>query len=242
MKIDLYLTPIPFGKADIENKTVVIIDVLRSSTSICAALKSKAKGVIPVDDPGDAAEMWTKIGTENALLAGERGGIKIENFQLGNSPLEFTPKSVGNKFVIMTTTNGTAPFEKTSSASIVLSGALVNVSLVAEKISTANNNVVIACSGRDGHFSIEDTICGGLLIDLLTHKYHKTLELNDAGELALLLYNNNKNELKETIAKGEHGRHLASIGFATDVETACSVDSIPVLPILKDGRLILDNE
>ena len=242
MNVELYLTPTPFGRAKVENKTVVVIDVLRSSTSICAALNSGAKGVIPTDGPGEAGDMWTKIGSDNAVLAGERNGIKIENFQLGNSPAEFTPQTVKDKFVILTTTNGTAIFAKTSNASHVLSGALVNISTVAEKVAGSGSELVIACSGREGHFSIEDTICGGMLIHLLREKYSFEISLNDAGSLALLLYQTNKTRLLETIVQGEHGRYLNSIGFGRDVTMAATVDSIPILPILKDGRLVSDLE
>jgi 2-phosphosulfolactate phosphatase len=122
MKIDLFLTAVPLGRAKFENKTAVVIDVLRSSTSICSALMVGAKGVIPTAGPGEAGELWAKIGGDMAVLAGERDGIKIENFTLGNSPAEFTEKSVGGKFVIMTTSNGTGVFEKASGAGPIFAG------------------------------------------------------------------------------------------------------------------------
>lgn len=240
MKIDLYLTPVPIGKATAEGKAVVIIDVLRSSTSICAAFISGAKGVIPTPGPGEAGEMWTKIGSDMAVLAGERHGVRIDNFQLGNSPSEFTKEAVGGRFVIMTTTNGTALFSKTYNAAPVISGSLVNISLVAERVAREDKDLIIACCGREGHFSIEDTICGGMLVHLLAERHKKRLVQNDASALALLLYRTNKETIKEAIAEGEHGRYLASIGFAEDVAVASAVDSMAVLPILKDGRLVLE--
>jgi len=242
MKIDLYLTPVPFGKAAVEGKAVVVIDVLRSSTSICAALMAGAKGVIPTPGPGEAGEMWTKIGSDMAVLAGERSGVKIENFQLGNSPSEFNGAAVGGKFVIMTTTNGTALFSKTYTACPVLSGALVNVSMVAQRLADENKDVIIACCGREGHFSIEDTLCGGMLVDLLKERHGKEIRQNDASSLALLLYRSNKDRIKVAIEDGEHGRFLASIGFSDDVSTASAVDTINVLPVLRDGRLVLETD
>jgi 2-phosphosulfolactate phosphatase len=242
MKIDLYLTPVPFGKATVEGKTVVVIDVLRSSTSICAALTSGAKGVIPTPGPGEAGEMWSKIGSDMAVLAGERNGVRIENFQLGNSPAEFTEETVGGKFVVMTTTNGTAQFARTYNASPVLSAALVNISGVAERVASEDNDVVIACAGRENHFSIEDTICGGMLVHLLQERYGKVIEQNDASSLALLLYRTNADRIPQAIRESEHGRFLASIGFAEDVDTASAVDSMNVLPVLRDGRLVLEDK
>lgn len=242
MKIDLYLTPTPLTKARQENKTVAVIDVLRASTTICAALTAGARGVIPTAGPGEAGEMWTKIGGEMAILAGERNGVKIENFQLGNSPREFTPQTVGGKLVVMSTTNGTIVFNNVySSAGTVICCALVNMSVVAERVARENRDLVIACSGREGHFSIEDTICGGMLIHLLLEKYTRDIEPNDAGSLALLLYQTNRGRIKEAIEQGEHGRFLASIGFAADVSLAARIDSMPVLPVLKNGQLVLEN-
>ena len=89
MKIELYLTPISLTKANLADKAVVVIDVLRCCTSISAALANGARGVIPTDGPGQAGEMWSKLGADLAILAGERDCNKIDNFQLGNSPSEF---------------------------------------------------------------------------------------------------------------------------------------------------------
>ena len=238
MNVEVYLTPLPFVKAQMDNKSVVVIDVLRSSTSICAALAAGAKGVIPTDGPGEAGEMRMKIGAESTVLAGERKGVKIDNFHLGNSPAEFTEQSVGGKFVIMTTTNGTGIFERTHGTSPVLACGLVNISQVAAKLATVDQDLIIVCSGREGGFSIEDTLCAGMLISLLRSRHDIDVRLNDAASLARLLYQSNENNLTSAIATGEHGRFLDSIGFGEDVITAGKVDSIPVLPVLKDGRLV----
>ena len=240
MNIELYLTSVPFTEANLENKSVVVIDVLRSATSVCAALLAGAKGVIPTEGPGEAGELRSKLGGDNTVLAGERNGIKIENFDLGNSPSEFTEELVKGKFVILTTTNGTNMFKKTAKASPVLSGGLVNVSKIADKISQSDKNLVIACSGHQGNFSIEDTLCGGLLIDLLSSKYQKAEKMNDAATFAWQLYKNNVSTLRQMIEKGEHGQFLESLGYKSDVSMATLIDSMPVRPILKDGRLIRD--
>ncbi|MFH1687576.1 MAG: 2-phosphosulfolactate phosphatase [bacterium] len=240
MEAKLYLTPSPFKKAELQGRTAVVIDVLRCTTSICAALRAGAKGVIPTKGPGEAGEMWSKIGTDMAVLAGEREGRKIENFQLGNSPSEFTPETVGDKFVVMTTTNGTAAFIKAGPAAVVIAGALTNISVTARRVADEQRDVAVICAGREGGFSIEDTICGGMLLDLLITRHGLDLDINDAGSLALLLYRSSKTSIKQSIAQGEHGRYLASIDFGTDVETAASIDSMPVVAVLREGRLIAD--
>ncbi|MEN8142298.1 MAG: 2-phosphosulfolactate phosphatase [Thermodesulfobacteriota bacterium] len=242
MKIDLFLTAGTLTKADVKGKAVVIIDVLRSSTSICAALENGAKGIIPVDGPGQAGEIWTKIGPDTAILAGERDGVKIENFSLGNSPGEFTAEAVAEKLVIMSTTNGTPIFEKAASAKLVLACGLVNIGTVVDRLVETGLDLVIVCSGRNGGFSIEDTLCGGMIIDLLERQHEVTSKLNDAASLARLLYRSNQENVHDTIASGEHGQYLQEIGFEADLETASRVDSIDVLPVLTEGRLVNMND
>ena len=239
MKIDLYLTPTPFTRGSIEGKTVVVIDVLRSSTSICQALSSGAKAVIPMSGRSEAVEMWTKIGSDIAVLAGEQFGIKIENFQFGNSPFEFTKENIGDKFVVMVTSNGTPIFGHSKKAALVISCGLVNISRVAQKILAAGNDVVIACAGKDGQFSLEDTLCGGFLIDKII-KAKPDVVLNDAGKMAHLFLDTRKENLAYSISQGEHGRFLEDIGFGKDVEFSSNTDTIPVLPVLIDGKLIIE--
>jgi 2-phosphosulfolactate phosphatase len=238
MNVQLLLTPHTLDHVELEGKTVVVIDVLRSSTTICASLRAGARGVIPVAEPGEAGELRAKLGPGASVLAGERKGVKIENFQFGNSPAEFTPETVGGKNVILCTTNGTKVFDMTARAGQVYCGALVNISSIAEAVATLKQDLVIVCSGREGGFSIEDTLCGGLLIDLLATRHRQKIILNDAGALARLLYRERKDALEEAIAQGEHGRYLASLGMATDVVLCSYVDSMPVVPVLRDGRLV----
>jgi len=239
MKIDVYLTPVPFTKSKVEDKTVVVIDVLRATTTICQALSVGAKAVIPTDGRGEAGEMWIKLGHETTVLAGEQNGKKIENFQLGNSPYEFTSESVKGKSIIMTTTNGTPVFKYCKNAKTVMAAGFVNISKVAGAVKPGKN-LVIACSGKDGQFSIEDTLCAGMLIELLQKDESEQYLLNDAGKLAHLLYKTNHSRLEATILEGEHGRFLQTIGFTRDVSFASQIDAVPVLPLLKNGQLIIE--
>jgi len=242
MRTDLYLVPNPVERKTLAGKSVVLIDVLRASTTICQALYAGARAVLPFEEPGEAAEMRAKIGPKESLLAGEREGIKIDNFDLGNSPREFTREAVAGKTILMTTSNGTRAYNKAKGSPLILTGALVNISKVAARIAREGIDVTIMCAGREGQFSIEDSICGGMLIDKLYTEHKLEMELNDAASLALLLYRSNKRALKETIAQGEHGRYLNRIGFGEDVAIAAEGDSIPVLPVLKESRIIIEED
>jgi 2-phosphosulfolactate phosphatase len=240
--VQLLLTPYPLDRVEVPGKTAVVIDVLRSSTSVCASLLAGARSVIPTAGPGEAGELWTKLGAENAVLAGERQGVKIENFQYGNSPTEFTPNSVGGKNVILCTTNGTGIFGRVAKADLVLSCAFVNVTRVAQELARAGRDTIIVCAGREGGFSIEDTLCGGMLIELLKARCNSELTLNDAASLARLLYADKTSVLSKAVAEGEHGRFLGSIGLGRDLEICASVDTMPTLPVLIDGRLTIQEE
>ena len=242
MNIRLLMTPIPLDKADVEEKTVVVIDVLSATTSICAALVAGAKGVIATPGPGEAGDMRAKLGGDGVVLAGERNCVRIENFHLGNSPSEFTAETVGGMHVIMTTTNGTLALNRANKGKHVITAGLVNMSRVVEAVAREKQDLLLVCSGREGHFSIEDTICGGMLIHRLTERFPDELQLNDAASLALLLYRTNQDNFRESIAQGEHARFLASIGFEKDIAIATEVDSMPVLPVLRDGRLVNEVE
>jgi 2-phosphosulfolactate phosphatase len=240
MRADLFLIPGPVSEDRLSGRTLVLIDVLRASTTICQSLSAGAKAVIPVERPGEAAELRAKIGVEDTVLGGERQGFKIESFDLGNSPLEYTRDKVEGKIVILTTSNGTRGYARTGSSSLILTSGLVNISRVASRVAGAGRDLVIICAGDENNFSIEDTLCGGLLLHKLVGQENVDLKLNDAASLALLLYRTNSGSLKQAIAQGEHGRYLAEIGFGRDVEMAVEADSIPVLPVLKDRRIILE--
>lgn len=240
MHVDLYLNPLPVDKTILGQKTVVVIDVLRATTTICAALHAKARGVVPTSGPGEAGELWTRLGQDVALLAGERNGVRIDNFTLGNSPLEFTESTVSGKIIILTTTNGTPAFVQLANARELFAASLVNISALAARVAEAENDLVIVCSGREGSFSIEDTLCGGMLIHQLATVHKVPLSTNDAGSLALLLFRSNKSAIRESIRQGEHGRFLISLGFESDIDVASDVDSLPVVPVYRDGRLVLE--
>lgn len=242
MRAELFLVPGPVKEERLAGKTLVLIDVLRASTTICQSLKSGARAVIPVEKPGEAAELRAQIGLDGTVLGGERKGFKIDDFDLGNSPSEYTKDKVNEKIVILTTSNGTRGYLRAGLSDLAITCGLVNISRVARKVTEVGKDLIILCAGEEGDFSIEDTLCGGMLIHRLLTEEKVHPELNDAAALALLLYKSNSLSLKRTIAEGEHGRYLAKIGFAADVDMATEPDSIPVLPILKDRRIVLEED
>jgi 2-phosphosulfolactate phosphatase len=107
-------------------------------------------------------------------------------------------------------------------------------------VADEGRDVAVICAGSEGSFSIEDTLCGGMLLHLLRERSGLAVDTNDAASLALLLYRDNRGSIRAAIERGEHGRFLARLGFGADVSAAAQVDALPVLPVLHEGRLVLD--
>ena len=173
----------------------------------------------------------------------EGNGIKIKGFDLGNSPLEYTEEVVKGKTLIMASTTGTPAMTRASSARVQLLCSFVNVALVAEGLRGskkgvgAKSDVAVICAGRDGRMALEDTVCGGMLAHILDAGGLVDLKegANDAAVAARDLYLKYADSLFEMIRGCSHGRYLESIGFGPDLEICSRVDSVPILPAVRDG-------
>lgn len=244
MKIEVFLTPSEIEEHHLKEKTAVVIDVLRASTSIITALQNGAKEVIPVDEVESALKISSNLFAGQAMLCGERGGKIIEGFDLGNSPETYTPEIVQGKSLVFCTTNGSKALVKARHARALVVAAFANVSVVKEFLLRPENsehNLVIICAGRESHFSLEDTLCAGLLIDrLLTDKKARvSIQLSDTALAARVLYEKFRGNETATIVESEHGKYLASIGFASDVVTCAKIDASQALPIFEDSVIHL---
>ena len=165
MKIDI--VPV-YGKllsSHISCSTVIVVDVLRSTSCITMAVKNGAERVIPAVDPGEAASIAGRLGLKDCVLAGERGGIKLPDFNLGNSPAEYSKENVQGKTVVISTSNGTAAIHGSSAAKDVLIGAMINRTAVARRALELGNDILIVCAGTDGAISADDLIAAGAIAD-----------------------------------------------------------------------------
>ena len=185
-----------------------------------------------------AGELKQKLGREHVLLCGERDGQKIEGFDLGNSPAEYESKTVKDKALIYCSTNGSRAMLKGGQGAVCLIGGLVNVSEVVRYALRENKDVAIICSGASGKFSFEDAITGGKYASELEGQQGRELEKNDGAKAALFLYHREEVDLYSALRNSFHGRFLVTLGFESDIREAAKVDSIPVVPILAEGRII----
>ena len=243
MRIELFFTPNEVKEEELKNRTVLVIDVLRASTTIAYALHNGCKGIIPVNSIDGAIELSKKIGRDSAFLCGEREGVKIEGFDLGNSPFEYEAEKIKDKTLIFATTNGSKAIVKGSNANFLTVGSFVNFQSTFKYLSSSPNDLTIICSGKLDQFAIEDAVCGGLYVSSFLSEFGSAgkegeYELNDAAFVALKLYEVYKNDLLEMLKKSSHGRYLIELGFEKDLYLCAELNSLKVIPILDQGKLV----
>jgi 2-phosphosulfolactate phosphatase len=206
----------------------VVVDVLRASTTVISALHAGATAIVPclsVDDAKMAADQ------HNALLGGERAGIKLEGFDFGNSPTEYTAAAVTDKVIAFTTTNGTRALLKSLNADEIVIGSFVNLSAVAARC-CGSDDVHIVCAGTDRVISSEDVLFAGLLAaKLIDSAGFKPAD--DATQIAMdfsLMNAENPPRLLEAIRQSQGGRNLIGLGCDADIEFAANVDRFELVP------------
>lgn len=235
MKLTVYLTPNDFEASHLKGKVAVVIDVLRASTSIVTAIHNQCHQIIPVAEVATAQKLAHAQSKTTTLLCGERGGLKIEGFHLGNSPAEYTFATVRNKTLIFTSTNGARLLTKTLEAEQVLVGAFVNISAVIEYLLKTDQEVALLCAGSENQFSLEDTTCAGMMLAKLYRAIPRRMEMNDAALAAMFLYQKFEQNLLNMVRLAHHGRYLIKIGFQSDLTLCMQIDAAPVIPIFKTG-------
>jgi 2-phosphosulfolactate phosphatase len=221
-------------------RVVAVIDVLRATTSIATALSNGARTVVPVES-ADVALMRAKdFERDKVVLAGEMKMLPIPGFDLGNSPREFTPEAVGDKTILMTTTNGTRALINLSGARDVVVAAYVNHAAASAMLRTAaraNENISIVCAGDEGHFSLEDAACAGRYVRSISQRGKSSVELNDAACACELIDRKYGDNIAKIFRDSVHGKALAEAGFGEDLVACAAVDSHPVVPLYQDRQI-----
>jgi 2-phosphosulfolactate phosphatase len=242
MKVDVFFTPTGLTAQELQGKTVFVIDILRATTTVCAALAHGAKAVIPVPSTEEALRLAQTIGSTDVLLAGEKNCERIPGFHLGNSPLEMTEATVRGKTIIVSTTNGTRALLTCQNAGAVYLAAAANLTSAAERAREAlegDQPVLIVCAGREAAFSLEDAYCAGRLAAEIFGGTRPRRALNDAGLASLDLVRRYGLEWRRPLAYSRAGRELIRLGFRADVRDAARLDAYPVLPHFHERRITL---
>ena len=196
------------------DRTVIVVDVLRATSSIIWACRNGANRVIPVSDAGEGAAIAARLG--DCIMAGERGGVKLPGFDLGNSPLEFDHRIVKDRNVIINTTNGTGAIKAAEGAAHVLIGAMINHTAVARMAAQLDRDVIILCAGTEGEFSADDICAAGAIATSLC-KLGQVSAQCDLTLVAKSLYSDWR-EARADLSKTYHYARLVDLGFEEDVQ------------------------
>jgi 2-phosphosulfolactate phosphatase len=234
--VDAVALPDLCAKTEFEGKAAVVIDVLRASTTIVAALDAGSAGVVARQSVESARQY--ALSHPGVLLGGERSAMRVEGFDLGNSPLEYTRAVVDGRVVVLSTTNGTRAIELSLPATSVMVGSLTNRASVANSLKTAQRDVLLVCSGTDGQVSEEDCFGAGLIAALLdgwgelTTRARIMLDdsysaLSEHGDIASVLF--------QTF----HGDRISKLGLDADIHAAAKLDTSNCVPILNESGMLV---
>jgi 2-phosphosulfolactate phosphatase len=236
VRLEVFFTPEELTGGDIRDHVAVVIDVLRATSVIAQAMSSGARTIYPVATTEEAVRLGQNLDRSELILCGERGGLRIEGFHLGNSPLEFTPEAVGNRVLVMSTTNGTPALMAALPARRTLVAAFLNLGAVAQSVAN-EDAITIVCAGREGHFALEDAVCAGMFVERVMNLGAGSYELNDCALAALALANRFAGELDAMLRVSAAGRQLIGIGQEQDLVYCGGVDQLTVVPRLEDRRI-----
>lgn len=239
MYIKTYETYSSVPEEKLKNKLVVIIDTLRTSSVVTTALANGARQVIPFAEIEDAVRWAKHLDHNGFLLAGEKNGAKIEDFDLSNSPFEFSVDVVKNKTIIITTTNGTKALKKASISDDVIIGCLFNASAIADYIANKNKDTVVVCAGTKGKFSIDDIITAGAIYDKLKSKI--SFDSDDLSKVNYFLYQRSQNDIASVLKESISFGIMKRLGYADDLLYCSSVDMLYILPKYSKERNNISN-
>lgn len=221
MTYSVFLLPKLIPSGALVNQVVVVIDVLRATSTITAALAAGAREVIPCLEVEEARRVAVELG-EDARLGGERGGCRIDGFHFGNSPFEYTPESIGGRTLVFTTTNGTRAMQACRAARSVLIGAFVNLEAIAERVEAAGDGALV-CAGTDGEVTSEDLLFAGAVLRRLADRRGVAVEGlcgNHEAWLACAAYDavtGGGEGLLAALRSSRGGENLRALGMEPDV-------------------------
>ena len=236
MNIKFYATLEQAERNSLQNASVVVIDVLRASSTIVAAIESGAERIIPIADVETASRLVRPAERDKKLLAGERRCLPVPGFDLSNSPGEFTPGRVRGKTLVLTTTNGTRAIAAVAKAGRIIICALTNLHAVAASV-CAESELVVLCCGSEGSIAAEDLFCGGLLLNRLEPAAHAE-SISDAARIARVMAEKFGGDAEAFVRSTDHGRTLVSLGFERDVAFCSRIGVSSSVPEVREGVIV----
>jgi 2-phosphosulfolactate phosphatase len=212
---------------------VVVIDVLRATSAITTALHCGVKAIIPVSSVEEARAYKA----QGYIAGAERDGQVVEGFDFGNSPYAYMGEEMRGKTVVLTTTNGTKAIQMASDREIVVIGCLNNLEFLCQWLCEQHRNTLILASGWKDKINLEDTICAGAIADCLleTRKFRAD---EDSTVAAKFIYRSAREHLWSFLRSSSHRRRLIKLNIQRDVKYCLTLNTVPCIPILRNGVLV----
>lgn len=231
------LSPSLLHLYDVSSSIVVIIDVLRATSTIANALYNGAKSIIPVDSVADCIKLGKQM---DVITAGERDGKIAEGLKYGNTPLQYKPEFIKGKTLVLTTTNGTRLLHMAlaEGALGIITGSFCNLSAVCDYLTAQNKNVILACAAWKDRINIEDTLFAGAVVSRIKNNFQQNC---DATQIAETLYHQAKNDLYGFMKdhNASHYQRLMGYGLEEDIRFCLTIDNANLLILYDAGRLIV---
>lgn len=231
------LSPALLHLYDVRDCVVVVIDILRATSTISTALYNGAKAIIPVD----SVEKCIRLGRDlECITAGERDGKVAEGLQYGNSSFEYPREFIEGKTLVLTTTNGTKLLHMAlaKGATEIITGSFLNLSAVCDHLLAQNKNVILACAGWKDKVNLEDTLFAGAVASRIKEQFSINC---DATQIAATLYGAAKDDLFEFMKAKDasHYHRLMGFGLERDIRHCLTPDLANVLPYYVNERLVI---
>lgn len=230
-KIEVCLTPDLIHQHSLKGKVVVVVDIFRATSCIVTGLSNGVKTIRPVGEIEECLE----LGNQGYLMAGERDGIMVDGFNMGNSPFEYQSEEVIEKKIAISTTNGSQAIIKSKEADEIIIGAFLNLDAVGEHIRESKKDIVIHCAGWKGSPNLEDTLFAGALIDECAEEI---TAIGDSALLAHQLYIANHENLYGIAKQSSHAERLVGFGIEQDLEFCMTENEYQVVPKLVGEELV----
>jgi len=231
--VEVCFTPGEYAYYKDDYEIVVVIDVLRATSAICAAFDNGIKAIIPVPTVEEAWEYKQK----GYLAGAERKGQIVDGFDFGNSPFSYMNDELRGKEVVLTTTNGTKSLDVAKDAETVVIGSFLNLDALSLWLSKQDKNVLCLCSGWQDKFNLEDTICAGAISEFLINTGNFT-SVEDSSIAAKYLYLSAKDNYLGYLKSSSHRRRLKNLNLNEDIKYCLTPNQTAVIPILRDGKLV----
>jgi 2-phosphosulfolactate phosphatase len=233
LKVEVCLSPALFDFQKNTEAIVVVVDILRATSSICNAFANGVDKIMPVETRNIALEMKNKGFT----VAAERNGYKLDFADFGNSPFNFSRENVEGKTIVYSTTNGTRTIHQAADCFQVIIASFLNNKAVANYLIEQNRDVIIFCAGWKNKFNIEDTVYSGCLVESLLES--GLFETNcDSAFTAVDMWKHWKNNLRELIDKSAQRFRLQEKGLDDCIDFCLQLDETDIVPVFKNDVIV----